>query len=56
MNDEPVCVAPPCASLSVEIRQSDNQTTVLLFDLVVQSADDHPGGGYEMHIVSVTHP
>lgn len=30
------------------------QTTTLLLDLLVESADDHPGGGYSMNLLSTT--
>jgi hypothetical protein len=30
------------------------QTTTLLLDLLVESADDHPGGGYSMNLLSAT--
>lgn len=30
------------------------QTTVILLDLLVESADDHPGGGYSLNLLNAT--
>jgi len=38
------------AALRFTVREG--QTTTILLDLLVESADDHPGGGYSMNLLS----
>ena len=40
------------AALRFTVREG--QTTTILLDLLVESADDHPGGGYSMNLLSAT--
>lgn len=41
-------------SVALRFTVRPKQTTPLLLDVVVESADDHPGGGYSMNLLSAT--
>jgi len=38
----------------IEVTLQGGETTTLVLDIIVESQEDHPGGGYEMNLANIT--